>query len=119
MNILNETKGKYIMSHLKRIKRDLTACTASDIEEVIVALKAARNALHSRAMKTFDNGNRVMFTTNTGSVYRGFIAKKGVKYCRVRATLQDDAGYQRGGMSMWRVPASDLRHDDTAHPAGA
>ena len=119
MNILNETKGKYIMSHLKRIKRDLTACTASDIEEVIVALKAARNALHSRAMKTFDNGNRVMFTTNTGSVYRGFIAKKGVKYCRVKATLQDAKGHQRSAMQGWRVPAANLELDDTTLPAGA
>ena len=107
------------MNHLKAIKKHLLSCTTSDIEEVIVALKAARNALSKRAMKTFDNGNRVMFTTNTGSVYRGFISKKGVKYCRVRATLQDDAGYQRGAMSNWRVPAADLRHDDTAHPAGA
>ena len=119
MIILNETKGKYIMSHLKTIKKHLLSCTSSDIEEVIIALKEARTLLSKRAIRKLKGGDRVMFTTNTGSVYRGFVVKKGTKYCRVRATLQDDAGYQRGGMSMWRVPASDLRHDDTAHPAGA
>tara|TARA_R110001592_G_scaffold179826_3_gene421757 strand:- start:32 stop:352 length:321 start_codon:yes stop_codon:yes gene_type:complete len=105
--------------NVSKIKKELFNLTAVEIEEVIVALKEARTLLSKRAIRKLKGGDRVMFTTNTGSVYRGFIAKKGVKYCRVRATLQDDAGYQRGGMSMWRVPASDLRHDDTAHPAGA
>ena len=111
------------MSHLKRIKRDLTACTASDIEEVIVALKAARNALkHSRAMKTFDAWfNRVNVSQLTLALYIEVLSlKKALSIVQVRATLQDAmqviSEVQCQG---WRVPASDLRHDDTAHPAGA
>ena len=105
--------------NVSKIKKELFNLTAVEIEEVIVALKEARTLLSKRAIRKLKGGDRVMFTTNTGSVYRGFVVKKGTKYCRVRATLQDDAGYQRGGMSMWRVPAADLTIDTTALPAGA
>ena len=107
------------MNHLKTIKKHLLSCTASDIEEVIIALKEARTLLSKRAIRTLKGGDRVMFTTNTGSLYRGFVVKKGIKYCRVRATLQDDAYNQRSAMSMWRVPAADLTIDTTPHQAGA
>tara|TARA_R110001599_G_scaffold105608_2_gene266828 strand:+ start:196 stop:537 length:342 start_codon:yes stop_codon:yes gene_type:complete len=103
--------------NVSKIKKELFNLTAVEIEEVIVALKEARTLLSKRAIRKLKGGDRVMFTTNTGSVYRGFVVKKGIKYCRVRATLQDDAGYQRGGMSMWRVPAADLTVDTTALPA--
>ena len=105
--------------NVSKIKKELFNLTAVEIEEVIVALKEARTLLSKRAIRKLKGGDRVMFTTNTGSVYRGFVVKKGTKYCRVRATLQDDAGYQRGAMSMWRVPAADLTIDTTLHPAGA
>ena len=105
--------------NVSKINKALFNLTANEIEEVIVAIKKARTLLSKRALETFKGGDRVMFTTNTGSVYRGFIEKKGRKYCRVRATLQDAAGYQRGGMTMWRVPAADLTIDTTPHPAGA
>ena len=107
------------MNHLKTIKKHLLSCTSSDIEEVIIALKEARTLLSKRAIRTLKGGDRVMFTTNTGSSYRGFVVKKGTKYCRVKATLQDGAGYQRSAMSMWRVPAADLTIDTTPHQAGA
>ena len=103
--------------NVSKIKKELFNLTAVEIEEVIVALKEARTLLSKRAIRKLKGGDRVMFTTNTGSVYRGFVVKKGIKYCR--ATLQDDAGYQRGAMSMWRVPAADLTVDTTLHPAGA
>jgi hypothetical protein len=105
--------------NVSKIKKELFNLTAVEIEEVIVALKEARTLLSKRAIRKLKGGDRVMFTTNTGSVYRGFVVKKGTKYCRVRATLQDDAGYQRSAMSMWRVPAADLTIDTTLHPAGA
>ena len=105
--------------NVSKIKKELFNLTAVEIEEVIVALKEARTLLSKRAIRKLKGGDRVMFTTNTGSVYRGFVVKKGTKYCRVRATLQDDAGYQRSAMSMWRVPAADLTIDTTPHPAGA
>jgi hypothetical protein len=113
MIILNETKRKYIMSHLKRIKRDLTECTASDIEEVIVAIKAARTILSTKAMKTFMAGARIKFSHNS-SWYRGYVVKKGVKYVQVKATLQDAKGHQRSAMQSWRVPAANLELDEAA-----
>ena len=110
MIILNETKGKYIMSHLKRIKRDLTECTATEIEEVIVAIKAARTILSKKAIKTFMPGSKIKFSHNS-SWYRGFVVKKGVKYVQVKATLQDALGHQRSAMQSWRVPAANLELD--------
>ena len=82
--------------NVSKIKKELFNLTAVEIEEVIVALKEARTLLSKRAIRKLKGGDRVMFTTNTGSVYRG---------------------YQRGGMSMWRVPAADLTVDTTALPA--
>ena len=100
------------MNHLKRIKRDLTECTATEIEEVIVAIKAARNILSKKAMKTFMPGTLIKFSNGrNGAWYRGYVVKKGIKYVQVKATLQDALGHQRSAMQSWRVPAANLELD--------
>jgi len=99
------------MNHLKTIKKHLLSCTASDIEEVIIALKAARTILSKKAMKTFMPGALIKFSHNN-SWYRGYVLKKGVKYVQVKATLQDALGHQRSAMQNWRVPAANLELDD-------
>ena len=83
---------------MKEIINKIFSLDATDLDQVIQAVKMRRNQLHCENARALSTGDRVSFTGRNGRIEKGTVRKIKIKYVLV----ETDRG------SRWNVPGSHL-----------
>jgi hypothetical protein len=83
---------------MKKLINEIYNLNATDLDQVIQAVKFRRNQLHCQNANSFRVGDTVEFTGRSGRTLQGTVSKIKIKYVLI------DCGTQ----GRWNVPGSHL-----------